>query len=80
MFIKGSFLIGFEINKQRKFVLTVETYKQGLHPRGIIIGMYNSVFNLRSEYVYKAAQICVGYTIKKKPFKMLINNHDKVAP
>ena len=44
-FTKGSYAIGFNINKQRKFCLQIDTISKGFKTRGNSIGMYNAVFN-----------------------------------
>jgi hypothetical protein len=33
-FIRGSYSIGFEINKQKKFVLKIETISKAIQPKG----------------------------------------------
>ena len=56
-FTKGSINIGFEINRDIKYVLRID--------KDILIGAYNVVYNKRSRFNYKTCQNCEGYSIRR---------------
>ena len=61
---KGNVDIGYEINKQRRFVLRYSD-------RGIF-GGYNCTFNTRSIFIYRCKTDCEGYFIRKDRWLELI--------
>ena len=60
--MKGSVQIGFEINREIYYVLSMEcgSYKN-TYTAGNIIGDYYATFNIRSNNVYQTGAVCEGY-------------------
>lgn len=93
---KGTFYVGFEINRQKKFFLkfkkdsyfvVAKENKQGVAmddddqkiTPGNLIGAYFLTFNKRSEYVYRSSTECLGFSIRKKHWMVILNHHPKIG-
>ena len=56
-FNNGTYEIGYEINRVKKYVLRFKDSG--------VIGAYQCTFNKRSNFIYKTVSICQGYSIRK---------------
>lgn len=54
--MKGTFIVGYEINKKRKYKLK---FKGGTH-----FGLYNCIFNKKSMFMYKCIEFIEGYSLR----------------
>lgn len=63
--------IGYEINRQRKFVLRFK--------HNVVIGSYNCTFNQRCIFVYRAKTECKGYFIRKQHWVDILNSNEELS-
>jgi hypothetical protein len=56
-FNNGTYEIGYEINRVKKYVLRFKDSN--------VIGAYQCTFNKRSMFIYKTVTVCKGYSIRK---------------
>lgn len=61
--MSGSFLVGYELNKKRNFVVS--------HTEGKVIGEYNVMFMQQSLYIYKCRSEIFGYALSRKNWMRL---------
>jgi hypothetical protein len=66
-FNKGDFDVGFEINRERYFVVRYQN-----NQNANIIGAYGATFNKRSKFIYKTASYCEGFYVRKTKWKTLM--------
>ena len=59
--LKGSYFVGYEINKIRKMRLHF--------PPGTVIGGFESTFNVQSMFIYKCKNEIEGFAIRKPNLK-----------
>ena len=67
---EGQIEIGFELNKQRKFVIR--------YTNKTVIGGYNCTLDKRSIFVYKCRTDCEGYTIRKEQWQAILEQFEKI--
>lgn len=67
---QGTIDIGYEINRQRKFVLR-QTDK-------LVIGAYNCCFNTRSLFIFKCKSESSGYFIRKQNWINILNESPEI--
>jgi hypothetical protein len=67
-FMKGIFDIGFNINLHTVYCLKYRDYTS--------IGAYAVTFFKRSDYIYKTAQSCNGYFIRRKIWCNILTEMD----
>lgn len=72
-FDKGTYEVGFEINKKRYFVIR---YKNDKNLKANIIGAYEATFNKRSNFVYRTATKCQGYFIRRSKWKSITDSDE----
>jgi hypothetical protein len=70
-FTTGIFVVGFEFNKVRKFVLTFN--------EPMAIGAFGCCFDKRSNYIYKTLNKCEGYSIRKLNWKKIVSTHPEIG-
>lgn len=63
--------IGYEINRQRNFVLRFS--------HNVVIGSYNCSFNQRCIFVYRAKSECKGYFIRKQHWLDILNSDAEIS-
>ena len=68
---KGVVEIGYQMNKQRRYVVRYENKT--------MIGAYNCTCNMRIIFCYRARTDCEGYTIRKEAWVRLLNQHQEVG-
>jgi CRP-like cAMP-binding protein len=61
---KGTIDIGYEINRQRRFVMR--------YTNKIVMGAYNCTFNKRAIFIYRCKTDCEGYFIRKENWVNLV--------
>jgi hypothetical protein len=64
--VKGTYAIGFEINKKEKMILKQK--------EATVIGGFEFTYNKRSFYIYKSRSEINGYSIRKRGWKSIENN------
>ena len=67
---KGSVNIGFEINRDIKWILRLQ--------KGGVIGAYNMTFNCKTVFMYKVHHTFKGLSIRKDNWLSLMNNQEYV--
>ena len=65
---RGNVDIGYEINKQKKYVVRLSD--------NIVIGAYNCAYNVRTLFVYKCYTECHGYSIRKENWADIMNKDE----
>ena len=65
---KGDCDIGYEINKQQKYVIR--------YTKSTVIGAYNCTFNKRAIFCYKAHSNCTGYSIRRSNWVELVKEEE----
>ena len=68
---KGNVDIGYEINKQRKFILR--------QSNNIVVGAFNIINNVRTIFVWKCQSECTGYSIRKKAMIEILDEFPDIA-
>jgi hypothetical protein len=68
--LKGSYFVGYEINKIRKMRLHF--------PPGSIIGGFESTFNVQSMFIYKCKNEIHAYSIRKPNLKLLEDKNPSI--
>ena len=66
-FQRGTMLIGYEINKCRKYCLKYVDKS--------VIGAYGVTFNQRSAFIYTALTNCYGFSIRKQNWQKIIETN-----
>lgn len=61
---EGSYDIGYEINKIRKFILRIS--------KNTVIGAFNVLFDRRQNFIYRTHSDCKGYFIRKTIWKKIL--------
>lgn len=69
--IKGSVVIGYEINRVKKYCIQYED--------ACVIGAYGITFNQRCAFIYAALTSTKGYAIRKSNWNKLIQENPDVA-
>lgn len=70
-FTKGQVDIGFDINRKRHFVLRKR--------KSIVIGDFGCTFNQKANFIYKVYRTCEGFSIRKKNWYKLLNEHEEIT-
>ena len=68
---KGVVEIGYQLNKQRKYVVRYEDKT--------MIGAYNCTFNMRIIFCYRAKTLCEGMSMRKSNWIKLLNQHQEIG-
>lgn len=61
--MKGSFLIGYEINKKKKFKIHIRQHSH--------FGGYNCIFNKKSLFIYKCLHFIEGFACRRAKWMMM---------
>jgi hypothetical protein len=72
-FDKGTYEVGFEINKKVYYVIR---YKNDKNLKANIIGAYGATFNTRSHFVYRTYTKCEGFYIRRTKWKEITDSDD----
>jgi hypothetical protein len=67
-FTKGSYCVGYELNRENHYVLLYRNATQ-------ILGMYGCTFDKRAQFVYKTVSSCEGFFIRRGNWKHIFRNH-----
>jgi hypothetical protein len=67
-FENGTVDVGFDLNRIKTYVIRIES--------DILIGGYNVTFGKRTKFVYKTAQICSGFSIRRANWKKIVFNEE----
>jgi hypothetical protein len=67
-FEKGMVDVGFAINRKQNFVIRLS--------EDIQIGSYNITFDKRSKYIFKTSQVCIGFSIRRINWKIVMMDED----
>ena len=70
-FNKGDYDVGFEINRERYFVVRYQNNESAN-----IIGAYGVTFNIRSKFIYRTASFCEGCSVRKTKWMTLMEDDD----
>jgi hypothetical protein len=68
---KGSIVIGYEINKQKKYCIKFKN--------NCVVGAFECTFNRRSSFIYTCLTECKGFFIRKNQWHSLIEDHEEVT-
>lgn len=68
---KGTTVIGYEINKQKRYALK--------HKNCCVIGGYGCTFNQRSAFIYTALTDIHGYSVRKENWHKLLDYDKEVT-
>ena len=60
--------IGYEINKQQKYVIR--------YSKSTVVGAFNCTFNKRAIFCYKANSECKGYSIRRSNWVQLVDENE----
>lgn len=60
--------IGYEINKQQKYVIR--------YTKSTVVGAFNCTFNKRAIFCYKANSECKGYSIRRSNWVQLVDENE----
>ena len=72
MFIgTGSVIVGYEINKVKKYAIKFDNY--------CVIGCYEISHSRRSAFIYTALTAVHGYSIRKENWVELLDNNEEIA-
>ena len=73
-FTTGTYNVGFEINKEKYFVLK---FNSAIHVEAI--GAFGCMYNRKAAYLYKTDSSCEGYSIRKYNWIKICKKHPRLS-
>lgn len=73
-FKTGTFLVGYELNRKKHFVLDFKSDKKSFH-----IGAYGCMTNKKAMFIFKTHTNCEGFSIRKDKWSEICKNYDKCS-